>query len=478
MAGFPRQNYMNLDPTLSKIRKFNSENSWLLSEDVQSMENFEKEVKAFYAEQGTNVPDKVIKLIITIFGTESAKNPELAKIAKNIFKNPNRFIVNVEKALGLNAKQIANKIDTIANPTHNPEITKSLDSMVALMQSVEQHVSGSHSVLDTISADQFDLIKLFTSTFNRILSTAENGNVANLEMLKLTLGELRRIGLANLSKNSPSEFDDQDLSNETLKFFEGPRIVAGTVLLDSDSPLLSQDTIEAINQGKNPPLIGRSLDEIKKMPHYVWIQVDGKVHEVKKATIPKVNLIGKLAEFLPQEMDQLKSLLELPRVFFHPISNNPKENVARQRRIGSSVGGFDYEANKIGNLMGQYGVNPNVSSDKNEEGKWYSPLKAGVETTPALLVLNWVMENVPNSGIDISNGEIVIEGGQLTSGRFINKYVTINFSQNTRGYDASTITSMDIKNINVESLINFCRSKKINALSQKEQVLVRNNFLR
>jgi hypothetical protein len=478
---------INLDTTLQNVRRFNSNYARLLFEaeeqGFQSMEDFYDEVKRFYAEQGVTVSDKVIKFIVDVFGAESANNPQMAQIGKSIFKNPKRFLSTVEKALGVNAPQLAQKIDDTANQNDNPQVVQALTQLLGVMEKIEQHASGSHSVLDTISTDLYDIKQNLVATAGRAAQSvdeleAQQGLTELVQAMKEIVPELQRIAKAQLNKNEPSAYDGQDLSNDDLKFFQNGQLIEGRVLLDSDSPLLSQEVIDGINNGKNPPWIVETIEEIKQMPHTVWVYVGGKVYVVKKSTIPDINLVGKMAEFIPQATEEVKSLLKLPKIFFQPVSGERKQDEKTRRQIGKAAGRFEYQQDKITGIMNKYGMRPMPHEDDEQEGEWYTPLKGGVENTPAIIVIKWVMENKPDSGITIEDGNLNVTGGKLVSGMFTNNYLTVRFSSGTRGYDASTITSMDVKNIDVPALIQFCKSRKINAEDQSKQVLVRNNFLR
>lgn len=472
---------VKLDTTLQNIRKFNSNYFTLLNEaenaGFQSMEDFYAEIKRFYAQHGITVSEKVIKFIVDVFGAEAANNPQTAQIAKNIFKNPRRFLTKVEEALGVNLSTITQKVNAAGNTSNDPQIQQYLAKLLQNMEAIENNTSATHSVMDTISTDVYSVVNQLEYAFEKQKEQAQ-GDATKIKLLDDVLEELKRISEAQTNNSSPSMYDNQDLSGQKLYFIQGGQLVEGTVLLDSDSPLISQETLDGINIGKNPPPIQETLQEIQKMAHTVWVQYGNRVYVVKKSTIPDINMIGKIADFIPEATEEIKSILKMGRVFFQPISGDIKQDQKIRRKIGRASGNFEYYGNKVSDITNQWGMRQLPSQDDDGSGTWSSPIKSGIENTAAMRVIEWVMQHVPDAGIDISGGNLVIRDGKMSSGVFTNKYFTIRFRSSTTGYDASMITTIEVKGINMQELADFCRAKRIRFEDKNGQILIYNSIIR
>lgn len=472
---------IKIDSTLQNVRKFNSNYFKLINEandaGFQSMDDFYAEVKKQYAEQGIIVSEKVIKFIVDVFGAEAANNPQLAQISKNIFKNPNRFLTNVEKALGVNSAGIAQKVNAIGNTSNDQQVYQYLAKILQNMEYIENNTSATRSIADTQSADVYNILQQLEAAFKRQEQQAQ-GDATKIKMLEDVLAELKRITEAQSANTTPSAYDNQDLTGEKLYFMQGGQLVEGTTLFDSDSPLKSQDTLDAINSGKNPPPIQETLEQIQKMPHTVWIQSGGKVYVVKKSTIPDINMIGKLADFIPEATEEIKSILKMGKLFFQPISGNIKADQKTRRTIGRAAGDFEYEADKIRDIHNQWGMRQLPNQDVEQSGTWSSQVKGGVENTAAMKVINWVMQHVNDSGVEISGGNLVIRDGKMAGGVFTNKYFTIRFRSSTTGYDASMITTIEVKGVNINDLADFCKINRIRFDDKNGQLLIHNGIVR
>lgn len=470
------------DQTLQKIRKFNSEYTTLLAEannaGFQSMEDFYKEVKQFYAKQGVTVSDKLIKFIVDVFGVEAAKNPQIAQTTKNIFKNPQRFLTNVQQALGLDVNELAKQVEAKGNPNHDPNITKMIPQFLQLMQSIESHASGSHSTLDTISTDMYDVKQMVQSSFDRAeQSTQKVGGGSNRVFRKMLI-ELKRIANAKLSGKNDSPLNAKDLTGEDVSFQQGLTTLTGKVLVDSGSKTLSQDHLDALNQ--NGQVITQTLQEIQQMPNTVWVQVSGQVYVVKKAELLSPEVANAMADFIPNATNEIKSLLQVPKVFFQPLTGElgkrDKGDDRTRRKIAHSLGRSSYSAEKADDIASRMGFRRTEDSDEESEGEWYSPLNDGSDKVPVMIVLRWISDNYNDSGIEIEGDNLSVTGGRMASGVFTSKYFTARFSSQTRARDVSQIVSMDVKAVDIPRLIDFCQQNDISHKEQGKQVLIYNKF--
>lgn len=477
---------ISLDTTLQTIRKFNADYTHLLAEandaGFQSMDEFYKEVKQFYAGQGVTVSDKLIKFIVDVYGVEAAKKPDIMQNTKNIMKNPQRFLTNVMKALGVDANAMAQKVNQTGNPQNDPNIAKAIPKFLQLMQSIESHVSGSHSVLDTISTDQYDQLQLFRSTVQRAERSLRKAGVANARTQQAMLAELIRIGNARLTgQKSGGRSGDLFEANKTVKFLYNGQIVEGTVLLDSDTQI-DQAYLDGINT--NGQIIKEPLDEIQSpaLAGHIWVQYQGQVFVVNKATLPKEELSEQMADFIPNMTDEMKSLLQLPSVFFQPISGevgagNKSDNKHR-RDIAGAVGSSEYAKEKAEAIATKMGFRPTASDEEDEQGEWFSPLRSESMNQPIMLVIQWIHDNYADSGIELSSDGLTVKGGKMSSGVFSSKYFTANFDANSRSRDISKVINMDVRNIagKEQNLIQFCQTNRISFKDIKTVIRIKNQF--
>lgn len=462
-----------IDTTLQKIRKFNSDAQLLAEAEEaksQPLDDFVKEVQAYYTKRGLNIPEKVIRFVIKVYGVSAAHDSALSLRTKKALTDEGRFVGNILKQLGITTEELADKVDQQGNVAQDPEITKKIDEMMKLLVNSESHQSMINSTTQNMSSD--------------LLSIAQK-MPEYADLMKELIEQVKKLGDVANGKKVKTSFDNQILTNMDVAFSQGSldKILKGRVLMDSDDQAnLTQDYIDAINGGQNPPPIKETLAQIgsAEFAHHVWVQVQGKVFVVPKAALHTANEAKQISDFLQKASPEVVSLFKKPKLFYHSISGQ-KEDWDEKDRIKAAHGDgkFDWHADRISQRNAKLGMTPLPREDGGEtesSGQWYSEIYASARNTPILLTLDWISKNTHNSGISFDGNKITIKKASLSNGVLSTKYFKAQSDGNKRSPTVADFSVLKVQGVDTKKLLYFCQSKKINVAEQGSWLIIKNEY--
>lgn len=491
---------VTVDPTLLRIRELNKYRAWVLSEanqaGFQDMEDFYKEVKQHYADEGVTVSDKVIKFIVDVYGAEAAENPALAQSTKNIFKNPDRFVMKVLKALNVSPEKLSSMIGQVGNQAGNPQVQAQLTQEIKKLANIDQnvgdiatHVSGMHSMQENQANDTYAILKVIRKMHKQLkkmnkLSQQQEEAVDQVEQ------DVENQGAAKEGNCKPSKFDDLVLTNREINFSWSGLNYTGTVLLDSTDGALSQEYLDGlIKNGKSVPATVAEVQDPKKCKR-VWVQSQNTIYEVPKILVKSVDEANRLAAFIPDLPVEIKSIFDKADIFFRNIyaadtkdkkTGVPYSGKDQELRRGFAKGsaGNEYERGKNLDIQQKWGMRNPVDIEGSEKGEWYSPITTTTTNVAATIVLRWLAENGLGASMEVDANSVRVFDGKMTEGVFSNQDLTIRFRPQTRGNDVGNIHNIIVKGtrVNHEQLRTFCKQHNIEAAESTErQTTIYNRF--
>lgn len=488
------------DPTLTKIRELDQYRAWVLSEaneaGFQDMNDFYKEVKQHYADEGIIVSDKVIKFIVDVYGAEAAENPALAQSTKNIFKNPDRFVMKVLKALNVSPEKLSSMIGQVGNQAGNPQVQAQLTQELKKLANIDQnvgdiatHVSGMHSIGENQATDIYSILKVLRK-MRKQLKQMNKLSPQQEEVVDQVESDVESQGEAQQGKCKPSKYDDQVLTNRQITFSWSGLIYDGTVLLDSSDGALSQEYLDGlIKAGKTVPATVAEVQDQKKCKR-VWVQAQKTVYEVPKILIKTDDEANRLAAFIADMPVEIKSIFDKADVFFRNIYAADKtdkktgdayssKDEKRRQSLAQSAANIEYYRNKNLGIQQKWGMRSPEDIENPEKGEWYSPITTTTTNIAATLTLRWLAENGLEGSLEVDANSVRAFDGKMTDGVFSNQDLTIKFKPQTRGNDVGNVHNIIVKGtrVNHVQLREFCKQHNIEvAESTDRQTTVYNRF--
>jgi len=325
---------MGTDQMLLKIRALNSEENRLITEATiqgdQELEQIVKLTKDFYAKLGITASEALINAVIKIYG----KGPAIA-LARKLKKNPTHFIGQIFKEMGLDATAMAQQVNANSNQSNDPAV---MAAILAALEKIESSASATRSVNEVMSADLFAILQKIPELMEYVMKNEKQAK----------------------GENVGTEYDNIDLTNREVTFSHGSlgKVYKGTVLVDSDNALISQEYLDALNKDKNPPIIHKTKEDLEEIKGWLWVQVQNTVMIINKTAVHSQKSAGIMADFLQNASEETKSLFQEPLVFFSPVADG--ENLKKGNKLIQGVvktqGKIDHQKQKHDDIMRSVGM--------------------------------------------------------------------------------------------------------------------------